>query len=258
MICRAWVHVLASTAGLALSAMFIPVFPALADSQSVNIQQAILGEPNQKTKEVSTQQIRRILANGNTIVLDARKHSEYVAGHIPGALNADVSTGAVVNTVMRLVGGDKGKALVLYCNGPYCHASKRLGEKLIAAGFTDVRRYQLGMPIWRALGGPTEIELEGIVRIFNIDRTAVYFDARSPKEFAKGSIPEAHNVPADELGSGVLDKAPLPMDDFNTRIVLFGRDANQARTLADALSKRPWHNVTYYPGTFETLRSAIK
>ena len=256
--CKALVYVLASTAGLALSAACVSTVPVMAESQTVNINQAILGESDQKTKEVSTEQVRRILADKSAIVLDARKHSEYVAGHIPGALNADASTSEVVGTVERLVRGNKGKALVLYCNGPFCQASRRLGEKLVAAGFTDVRRYQLGMPIWRALGGPTEIELEGIVRIFNVDRTAVFFDARSPKEFAKGSLPGAHNVPADQLGSDVLDKAPLPLDDFNTRIVLFGRDAAQARALADALSKRPWHNVTYYAGTFETLRTAIK
>jgi hypothetical protein len=40
--------------------------------------------------------------------------------------------------------------------------------------------------------------------------------------------------------------------------VLFGRDFTQARTLADAFSKNPWHNVTYFPGTFEMLRTAIK
>jgi hypothetical protein len=50
----------------------------------------------------------------------------------------------------------------------------------------------------------------------------------------------------------------MPRNDFNTRIVLFGRDSAQARTLADALSKSPFHNVTYFPGTFETLRAAIK
>jgi rhodanese-related sulfurtransferase len=164
----------------------------------------------------------------------------------------------LVAAVERLVSGDKSKALVLYCNGPFCQASRRLGEQLVAAGFTNVRRYQLGIPIWRALGGPTEIAVEGIVRIFNGDRTAVFFDARSPQEFAKGSLPGAHNVPADQIASGVLDRAPLPLDDFNTRIVLFGRDGAQARALADALSKKPWHNVTYFPGTFESLRAAIK
>jgi len=129
---------------------------------------------------------------------------------------------------------------------------------LVAAGFSNVRRYQLGIPIWRALGGPTEVELEGILRIYKVDQSAVFFDARSAEEFAKGSLPGAHNVPGDKLTSDGLQKAPLPRDDFNTRIVLFGRDSAQARTLADAISKTPWHNVTYFAGTFETLRAAIK
>ncbi|WP_366928864.1 hypothetical protein [Mesorhizobium sp.] len=51
--------------------------------------------------------------------------------------------------------------------------------------------------------------------------------------------------------------SPMPLDDFDTRIVLFGRDARQAKALADVLSKRPWHNVAYYPGTFEELLAAL-
>jgi rhodanese-related sulfurtransferase len=235
----------------------------MASAQGGNIYQATLAEPNQKTGEVSTEQVRRILADGSAIVLDSRKRSEYVAGHIPGARNVKPSPDAPpsewVAAVEHLVGGDKSKALVLYCNGPFCQASRRLSEQLVAAGFTNVRQYQLGIPIWRALGGPTEIELEGILRIFKVDQTAVFFDGRSPGEFSKGSLPGAHNVTADNLASEAgRAKVPMPRNDFNTRIVLFGRDSAQARTLADALSKSPFHNVTYFPGTFETLRAAIK
>jgi rhodanese-related sulfurtransferase len=248
----------ADVARLALVATLALSATGMANAQGGSIYQATLAEPNQKTREVSTEQVRRILADGSAIVIDARKHSEYAGGHIPGARNVDALSSDPVAAVEHLVSGDKKKALVLYCNGPFCQASKQLGNQLVAAGFTHVRRYQLGMPIWRALGGPTEIELEGIVRIYKVDQTAVFFDARSAGEFVKGSLPGAHNVPADQLASGGLQKAPLPRDDFNTRIILFGRDAAQARALADALSKRPWHNVTYYPGTFETLMAAIK
>jgi len=234
----------------------------MASAQGGNIYQATLAEPNQKTQEVSTEQVRRILADGSAIILDTRQRSEYVAGHIPGARNVALPPGTPpaehVAAVERLAGGDKNKALVLYCNGPFCQASRRVGEQLVAAGFTNVRRYQLGIPIWRALGGPTEIELEGILRIYKVDQTAVFFDARSAEEFAKGSLPGAHNIPADKLASGGLQKAPLPHDDYNTRIALFGRDSAQARALADAFSKNARHNVTYFPGTFEALRAAIK
>src|SRR6266550_2753445 len=244
--------------GLGMAGMMTLAIIGMARAQGGDIYQATLAEPNQKTREVSTEQVRRILADGSAIVLDARKRSEYVAGHIPGARNLDAPPAASAAAVERLVSGDKSKALVLYCNGPFCQASNRVSEQLVAGGFTNVRRYQLGIPIWRALGGPTEIELEGILRIYKVDQTAVFFDARSAEEFAKGSLPGAHNVPADTLASDGLQKAPLPEDDFNTRIVLFGRDSAQARTLADALAKRPWHNVAYFTGTYEALRAAIK
>jgi rhodanese-related sulfurtransferase len=224
------------------------------------VYQATLAEPNQKTAEVSTEDVRRMLMDGSAMIIDSRKRSEYVAGHIAGARNAAPAAGAppaeFVAQVEQLVGGDKSKALVLYCNGQYCQASRRLSEQLIAAGFTNVRRYQLGIPMWRTLGGPVEIELEGIARIYKIDRTAVFFDARSAEEFAKGSLAGAHNVAVDTPGGA--ERAPLPSDDFNTRVVLFGRDGAQARKLADAIGKTAFQNVSYFPGTFEALAAATK
>jgi rhodanese-related sulfurtransferase len=231
-------------------------------AQGISVFQATLGEANAKTPEVSTEELRRILADGSAIVLDSRKRSEYTAGHIAGARNAapapDAPPAEYVAAVERLLGGDRTKPLVLYCNGQFCQASRRLAEQLLAAGFTNVRRYQLGIPIWRALGGPVEIELDGILRIFNVDRTAVFFDARDAEEFSRGSLPGAHNVPIDKLGNGALENAPLPPDDFNTRVVLFGRDGAQARRLADLIGKTPYQNVSYYPGAFDTLAAAVK
>lgn len=227
-----------------------------------SIQQATLAEPNQKTPEVSTDEVRRILADGSAILIDSRKHAEYVAGHIAGAKNPALEPNApreaVVAAVMGIAGGDKAKPLVLYCNGPHCQASRQLGEQLVAAGFTNVRRYQLGMPMWRTLSGPVEIELEGIMRVYKIDQTAVFLDARSEEEFSKRHLPATHNVPADKLAADGLRKAPMPNNDFNTRVVLFGRDGAQARALADAIGKTPYQNVSYFPGTFEELAAAAK
>jgi rhodanese-related sulfurtransferase len=242
----------------AIAATTLALSKGDAHADSLNIHQATLAEANQKTQEVSTEQLRRILADGSAIVLDTRTRAEFDAGHIPGARNLDAPAAAQVTAVDRMVDGDKSKALVLYCNGPYCQASRRLADQLVAAGHTNVRRYQLGIPIWRALGGPTEIELGGIARIFKADHTAVFFDARPSGDFASGSLAGAHSVPSDDVAAGRLTKLPLPEDDFNRRIVLFGRDAAQARKLAEVLSQRPWHNVAYFPGSFEELAAAFK
>ena len=226
------------------------------------VYQATLGEQNQKTAEVSTEEVKRFLADGSVIVLDSRKRAEYEAGHIAGAKNVSPPAGAPPSeyaaAVERLVGGDKTKPLVLYCNGQFCQASRQLSDQLVAAGFTNVRRYQLGIPMWRTLGGPVEIELEGILRVYKIDQTAVFLDARAAADFAKASLPGTHSVPADQLAADGLRKAPMPNNDFNTRVILFGRDGAQARALADAVGKTPYQNVSYFPGTFEALAAAVK
>ena len=92
-----------------------------------------------------------------------------------------------VAAVETLVEGNKAASLVMYCNGPYCQASRRLGEQLAAVGFTNVRRYQLGIPVWRALGGPTVVATGRRSSASSTwTSTAVYLDARTSDEFAKG------------------------------------------------------------------------
>lgn len=258
-------------AGLILSVTLIAA-PVVAQ-QASSIFGATLLEPNQKTPEVSTEELKQILAARSATVLDARPYMEYAMGHIPGAVNVAPKPGVPMSSyvsdvreVERLVGGDKTRPLVLYCNGPFCGKSKRLSAELLAAGFTNVRRYQLGIPVWRALGGVTEIELEGVRHVLKHDRTAVFLDARSAEEFRDETLPGARHLP---LGAGApgkdggelrkaKDDGRLPMEDHNTRIVVFGRDATQARALAEAVVREAFHNVAYFPGGFEALRSAMK
>lgn len=228
---------------------------------TLDVLQATLAETDSPTPQVSTEELRRILASGSALVLDSRKRAEFIAGHIAGAQNCAPDPGAPAEAfaaaVENLVAGDKSRPLVLYCNGQYCKAGRRLARQLVEAGFTAVRRYQLGIPVWRAFGGPVEIEVEGIARIYGVDRSAVYFDARSPAEFAQGSLAGAHNVPADGADETALEQAPLPRQDFNTRVAIFGRDGAQARRLADAIGRTPFQNVSYCPGTYAEIAAAL-
>src|SRR5262245_47904628 len=242
------------------------VVTADAIAQAGSIHQATLAEPNLKTAEISTADLQRMLADGSGIVLDTRTRAQFAMSHIPGARNIVREPGAptsqYVSEVERLVGGDKGKLLVLYCNGRFCTASRTLSDQLLAAGFTNVRRYQVGIQVWRAIGGPTAIELEAVVRVFKLDGTAVFLDARKTEDFSAGSLSRAGNIPLVSLGSGGLRNSKydelLPREDFNTRVVVFGSDSGQARALAEAIFQRAFQNVAYFPGNFDTLRKAIK
>jgi rhodanese-related sulfurtransferase len=232
------------------------------------IYQATLQEPNQKTPEVSTEELRQILADQSAIVFDARPFQEYAVSHIPGARNVSAKPGmpmsAYVSDVAeigRLIGADKATPIVLYCNGPFCGKSKRLSAELAEAGYTHVRRYQLGIPVWRALGGLTEIEPEGLRYVFANDRTAVFIDARAPEPFGAQTLPGARNLPRSGLKPGkdvgevkaAKDDGRLPMEDHNTRIIVFGQDGAQAKAVAEAIAQEAFHNVAYFGGTFEAL-----
>ena len=250
---------------IAVTANALMALRTPASAQSNSIYRATLAEPNQATAEVTTEELQRILADGSALVLDSRNYAQYAAGHIPGARLVTLRSGAppseIAAEVERLLNDDRTRALVLYCNGPFCQASRRLAEQLVAGGFTNVRRYQLGIPVWRALGGVTEIELEGIRRIYGVDGTAVFFDARAVEEFSAGSLGRAKNLPLRAVQADGIQKAAadlLPNEDFNTRIVVFGRDASQARALAEAIAQNARHNVAYFAGTIETLQTALQ
>jgi len=93
--------------------------------------------------EISTEELREILTAGSAPVLDVRSEKEYSIAHIPGSINIyEKETDAIMRRFP-----DKLARIVIYCNGPYCHKVKRVGEQLVAKGYTDVLRYQLGMPV---------------------------------------------------------------------------------------------------------------
>jgi rhodanese-related sulfurtransferase len=249
------------------------VIAGLAWGESaLSIYQATLLEPGQKTPEVSTEELRKILTEKSAMVFDARPYREYAVSHIPGALNVSAKPGVPMSQYVsdvaeigRLVGNNKATPIVLYCNGPFCGKSKRLSAELVEAGYTHVRRYQLGIPIWRALDGLTEVELEGVLYVLEGDRTAVFIDARDPEEFSVRTLPSARNLPLSAVKPGkdvgevkaAKDDGRLPMEDHNTRLIVFGRDGTQAKAVAEAIAMEAFHNVAYFGGTFDTLMQKI-
>jgi rhodanese-related sulfurtransferase len=233
--------------------------------------QSVFAIPGSGVPEVSTEELEQILKDQSAVVLDTRPHLEWSVSHIPGALNVAPKPGVPialytsdVAEIGRLVDGDKSQPLVLYCNGPYCGKSKRVAGELLKAGYTNVRRYQLGAPIWRALVGVMTIEPDGARYVSKNDQTAVWIDVRDPSMFQKGSIPGARNLPQ----SGVLpgkdvgevfaakNDGRLPMEDHNTRIIIFGENSEQASQVTEALAREAFHNVTYFAGTYEALKAS--
>jgi rhodanese-related sulfurtransferase len=86
--------------------------------------------------------------------------------------------------------------------------------------------------------------------------TAVLIDTRNPDVLTEGAVPGAKSVPralvTGQKDTGEIRKAKddgrLPMEDHNTRIVVFGGSAADARYVAEAIAREAFHNVSFFAG----------
>jgi rhodanese-related sulfurtransferase len=97
-----------------------------------------------------------ILNNPDLIVIDARKKTEYVKGHIEGAIN-------MLNTKMKdedleNVVADKSRAILFYCNGTRCMRSADAIRKAKSWGYTNLIWFRGGWKEWTDKRLPVVIE----------------------------------------------------------------------------------------------------
>jgi rhodanese-related sulfurtransferase len=212
--------------------------------------------------EISTAGLRAALADKTALVLDARPFAEYAVSHIPGARTVPGKPGlppaqytADASEIVRTV-PDRNRTLVLYCNGPYCGRSKRFGAELLKAGYKTVRRYQLGIPTWRALGGVTQVEKDALASLLKADATAVLVDARDG-DTTRSQLPNARAIPLADA-SKAKDDGRLPMTDHNTRIFVVGDSGPKARAVAEAIVRDAFHNVSFFDGSVAELADLLQ
>ena len=222
---------------------------ATAQAQSrPSVYQTTLEEPNQLTPEITTEELVAILAAKSEPVFDVRSAKEYAIAHIPGTINVSELE---VQRISQLY-PDRATRMILYCNGPSCGKSKRTSEQLVAFGYTRVRRYQLGMSVWRALSHTVQTDLAGFDYIYRGDRTAVFVDARTSAEYAIGTVPGAVNIQKGEAAAA-NDDGRLPLTDKGTRIVVFGNTDEQSRIVATEIAEKAYWNSSYFGGRLDDL-----
>ena len=102
----------------------------------------------------------------NMVVIDTRKKSEYVEGHLPGALQLVYRGQRKVKTpdfdpskdrfAINKIPGDKATPIIVYCQGPYCWKSYKASVVLHRKGYQKIYWYRDGYPGWKKAGHPIE------------------------------------------------------------------------------------------------------
>ena len=218
-----------------------------------DVQAATWPEAGPAAPQVSTEELRTIFRRGDALVLDVRNPREYHLGHIPGAFGLESGEGpqTVLATARRLLRMDRTRALVLYGDGINSEETRRGAEALMAGGFVNLRRYQLGLAVWQALGGVTEIDGEGLAPAWR-DRSAVFVDGRETVETRGDQVTGMVQLGVPEVARGA-GEGKLPPDPA-TRVVAVGREAAQARALAEQLVRRGYRRVAFFGGSWAEFR----
>ncbi|ULE31930.1 ArsR/SmtB family transcription factor [Mycobacterium sp. IDR2000157661] len=97
---------------------------------------------------VTPDELARLLADDDVVLLDVRPAQEYSAGHIAGALSMPVS-----ELESRLGELSADRDYVAYCRGPYCVYADEAVAVLRANGLT-AQRLSEGFPEWKLAGRP--------------------------------------------------------------------------------------------------------
>ena len=90
--------------------------------------------------------IKLIFSNPHIVLIDSRKNTEYLKGHIEGALN-HLNTVLTSQVLYKHV-PNKSAAVLFYCNGIRCMRSSDSVKKALGWGYTNVFWFRGGWDEW--------------------------------------------------------------------------------------------------------------
>lgn len=97
---------------------------------------------------VGLRELARRLADGNTVVVDVRPGTEYLAGHIPGAVSVPHD-----QLASRMAELPPDSEIIAYCRGKYCVLAPE-AVRLMQEHGLRARPLIGGLPEWRRAGLP--------------------------------------------------------------------------------------------------------
>ncbi len=111
----------------------------------------LVNEAKKKIKETNVAEVKRRIDGGEKFLLiDVREESEWMRGHLPGAVH--MGKGIIERDIEQRV-PDTGTKLILYCGGGF--RSALAADNLQKMGYRNVESMDGGWKGWLEAGLPT-------------------------------------------------------------------------------------------------------
>ena len=210
--------------------------------------------------EINKDELLKIMNSGDKYYLyDARPAKRFGGGHIPTAKIGFPDA----KDFLSVLPEDKGALLIFYCGGPTCPFTGKAVKKAQAAGYTNLKGYQAGLPGWNKAKLPVHSEPKWLAK--NLNPQHVILDVRDTAASSKGHIKGAVAMPVANLQAMTQEfiktktKAGLPGASSKTAPIIVYADTEAADAAAKGYAElRKWgyKKVTILKGGFNGWQTA--
>ncbi|MDJ0739088.1 MAG: rhodanese-like domain-containing protein [Gammaproteobacteria bacterium] len=192
--------------------------------------------------EIGVQELVGIMTGGQPYHLfDARPGKRFGGGHVPGAKSAFPKD----KDFLDRLPADKDALLVFYCGGPTCPYTGVAVKKAQAAGYSNLKGFQAGLPGWKKGKLPVHSEAGWLAKKLNPQH--VILDVRDRAASAQAHIPGAVALPTAELQAltqqFIADKtvAELPgVSDQRAPVIVYADSHTSPEALLAYKELRNW------------------
>lgn len=188
--------------------------------------------------------------DGDAVILDTRKSSEFTAGFIPGSIFIGLE-GKFADWAGTILPFDKPLILVTE-NGK----EKETVTSLSEAGFSEIAGYlQGGFVSWKQVGEKTDliidVETDELAMDIPFDERLIVVDVRKEVEFADGHVKDAVNIPL----ANMADPASMANIEDTDNLYLHSGFGYRSTIAASLLKRQGIHNLRNILGGWEKIKN---
>lgn len=137
--------------GLGLNEMRSSPLPLVYSSPQSNL--------DQTAEDVDLEEMQKLWATHEALIVDARSEQAYRAGHIPSAVNLPRDDfDKKYQALLTILQSHRTQPLIVYCSGLRCPDSQIVAAELQRRGYLHVRLLSGGWNSWQSANLPEEKE----------------------------------------------------------------------------------------------------
>ncbi|KYP15685.1 rhodanese-like domain-containing protein [Flavihumibacter sp. CACIAM 22H1] len=196
---------------------------------------------------INTKELKEILENQSSLLLDLRPAEAFLNGFIPGSISAGVST-KYDKWILEAIGGEP---VVLITEAGKEKTGIDRFEKLVAADLLYV--LEGGYDAWVQAAQQSdlviEVEADELALDLPYDSSLQLIDLRGEEEFEASHVSKAQHIPLAEL----VDLATIANFDEDQQLYLYCGGGQRSLLAASLIKRQGVHNLRVVAGGFPAI-----